>query len=402
MKWDPTRGVRPPKALAEADLIDEDHEEEENVIDAAMSAKILKIAEDQQNEFDGIQMEEGAGDPMVDSNGYAMIQSEWADIEVENEEMNQFIRKNGIAASERIEESRTLADLILSKIREKEEKKASAGNVASEVCSISSPKVVEVYTAIGQFLAKYRSGKLPKAFKIIPRLENWEEVLYLTEPTKWTPNAMHEASKIFASNLNPRMAQRFYNLVLLPAVREDISTNKKLNFHYYEALKKALFKPAAWFKGILLPLLLDQCTLREAVIFGSILSKVTIPPLHIAASLIRICNLHHGDPQQWSVSTSYIMCIMLNKKCSLPITAVTACVDHFSSFANHSAELPVVWHRALLTLVQRYKYDFSQQHRSAISAILKVHFHKGIGPEIRQELQHAATAKWTSTDAMHD
>lgn len=45
------------------------------------------------------------------------------------------------------------------------------------------------------------------------------------------------------------MAQRFYNLVLLPRVRDDISEYKRLNFHLYMALKKALFKPGAWFKG---------------------------------------------------------------------------------------------------------------------------------------------------------
>jgi essential nuclear protein 1 len=45
------------------------------------------------------------------------------------------------------------------------------------------------------------------------------------------------------------MAQRFYNLVLLPRIRDDIAEYKKLNFHLYMALKKALFKPGAWFKG---------------------------------------------------------------------------------------------------------------------------------------------------------
>lgn len=49
------------------------------------------------------------------------------------------------------------------------------------------------------------------------------------------------------------MAQRFYNLVLLPRVRDDIAEYKKLNFHLYSALKKALFKPGAWFKGDMTP-----------------------------------------------------------------------------------------------------------------------------------------------------
>ena len=30
--------------------------------------------------------------------------------------------------------------------------------------------------SVGQILAKYRSGKLPKAFKVIPSLANWEDV----------------------------------------------------------------------------------------------------------------------------------------------------------------------------------------------------------------------------------
>ena len=45
----------------------------------------------------------------------------------------------------------------------------------------------------------------------------------------------------------------FFNLLLLPAVIADIDENKKLNYHYYLALKKACFKPAAFYKGIILP-----------------------------------------------------------------------------------------------------------------------------------------------------
>ena len=58
--------------------------------------------------------------------------------------------------------------------------------------------------------------------QIIPGLQNWEDILYLTDPTAWTPHAMYAATKVFASNLNAKMAQRFYNLVLLPCVCEDI------------------------------------------------------------------------------------------------------------------------------------------------------------------------------------
>ena len=37
-------------------------------------------------------------------------------------------------------------------------------------------RVVNMYKSIKQVLQRYRSGKLPKAFKIIPNLKNWEQV----------------------------------------------------------------------------------------------------------------------------------------------------------------------------------------------------------------------------------
>ena len=74
---------------------------------------------------------------------------------------------------------------------------------------------------------------------------------------------------------------RFYFYVLYPRVRDDIEYYKRLNFHLFMALKKALFKPAAFFKGILLPLAESgNCTLREATIVSSILAKCSIPMLH--------------------------------------------------------------------------------------------------------------------------
>jgi len=48
------------------------------------------------------------------------------------------------------------------------------------------PKVVATFKSIGQFLRTYKSGKMPKAFTLIPRLGNWEDILFLTRPEKWT------------------------------------------------------------------------------------------------------------------------------------------------------------------------------------------------------------------------
>lgn len=58
--------------------------------------------------------------------------------------------------------------------------------------------------------------------------------------------------------------------------RSDIQEKKRLNYHLYEALCKSVYKPSAFFKGILLPLASSgDCTLREATIFASVLARVS-------------------------------------------------------------------------------------------------------------------------------
>jgi len=51
-------------------------------------------------------------------------------------------------------------------------------------------------------------------------------------------------------------------LILLPRVIDDINENKALNYHLYQALRKALYKPAAFYKGVLLPLCEVSCVHR--------------------------------------------------------------------------------------------------------------------------------------------
>jgi essential nuclear protein 1 len=121
---------------------------------------------------------------------------------------------------------RNLADMIMDKIREKEaqEGEHSDGDAMQEEAAEDAsaqlpPKVIEVYTAIGKLLSHYTAGTLPKAFKIIPSLSNWEQILYLTAPDNWSTHAVYAATRIFASNLNPHMAQRFYNIFLLERCR---------------------------------------------------------------------------------------------------------------------------------------------------------------------------------------
>lgn len=277
----------------------------------------------------------------------------------------------------------TLASLIQDKIRDKQTEIATqmTERTGATASSQMDERVVGVFKSVGKILSKYRSGKLPKAFKVIPSLSNWEEVLHMTEPENWTAGAMFQATRIFASNLSSARAQRFYNLVLLPRIRDDISEYKRLNFQLYMALKKSLYKPAAFFKGLLLPLCESgTCTLREALIIGSVLAKTSIPMLHSSAALLKIAEMDYTGANSIFIRT------LLDKKYALPYRVVDAIVFHFARFATDDRDLPVLWHQSLLTFVQRYKEDISVEQKETLLELIRKQSHHEITAEIRREI----------------
>lgn len=276
-----------------------------------------------------------------------------------------------------------LADLIMDKIAEKQTELhtqlSDAGTLRIEDVD---PRVKELYEGVRDVMKRYRSGKVPKAFKIIPKLRNWEQILYITEPHNWSAAAMYQGTRIFSSVLAQHMAQRFYNLVLLPRIRDDLGEYSRLNAHLYAAMRKALFKPAAFMKGFILPLLESgDCTLREAIIIGSVISRNQIPVLHSAACLLKICEM------DYSGANSIFIRIFLEKRYALPYRVIDAAVFHFLRFEHDKREMPVLWHQSLLTFVQRYKNDISTDQREALMALLRKKLHPKITPEIRRELQ---------------
>jgi essential nuclear protein 1 len=377
----------------------DDDEDEQELLDEKTSRRILELGREQQMEMDAEQEREPLRqirkEDVVDSDdddeqeqsvlgededdlvqhdhGYISIVEGTDGLSPEEEAVVASMMGSGG------QERRTLADIILEKIEEKEAEKR--GELQDEDYGVGlPPKVVEVYTDIGKILSRYTAGKLPKAFKVIPSLSNWEEVLYLTRPDLWTPQAMYAATRIFASNLNPKMAQRFYNLVLLDAVRADIVANKKLNYHYYMSLKKSVYKPAAFFKGILLPLCKENCTLREAAIVASVLQRVSIPVHHSAVAIHKLAQLDYSGAASIFIKT------LLNKKYSLPVPVIGSLVRHFANFIDDDRVLPVLWHQSLLVFVQRYKNEVTDSARESLRLVMKKHFHPKITPEIRREL----------------
>ncbi|KAI0662952.1 cell adhesion protein byn-1 [Cubamyces menziesii] len=415
---------------------DDEDESGEVILDPKTSRRIFELARDQQEELDEKEFddEEDEDDsrpsfsaprgPTIDEDEdeldldrYEEDAEEIEEIEVDEDDMKALDALLPANAGER----RTLADIIFSKLDNLESGKPAVSQEkqhdpdrAPDPAAGLDPKVVEVYTKVGQMLTRYKSGPLPKPFKIIPSLPQWSRILALTQPENWSPQACHAATRIFISQMKPPQARLFLEVVLLDAIREDIrltregarknKNHRKLNVHYYESLKRAMYKPGAVFKGIVFPLLNSGCTLQEAAIVASVLAKVKIPLGHSAAALMRLANM------DYSGANSLFIRVLLDKKHALPYKVVDALVFHFIRLSNtykarragDVEKLPVLWHQSLLVFCQRYASDLTPDQKDALLDVVRVNPHPQISPEVRRELVNSVERGAPRPDADGD
>ncbi|KQJ85337.1 bystin [Brachypodium distachyon] len=386
--------------------------EEEASVPSSISAKILREALKQQQE-EGLAEPAAAATtapavvtPAGASSSFAVPVEAGDDDDEDVDEFNGFDAQSeydgGVAEIDEEDEKalaafmskdtsskRTLGDIILQKIREKDATVSAEGRPPVKL----DESVVEIYKEVGKLLSRYTSGKIPQSFKRIPSLVCWAEVLQLTEPEHWSPNAVYQATRLFSSNMNAKNAVRFYDAILLPRIRNDIKQNKRLHFALYQSIKKSLYKPAAFFKGILLPLCQEgNCTLREAVIIGSIIQKVTIPPLHASAALMKLADMEYCG------TTSYFIKLFLDKKYALPYRVLDAVFAHFMRFLDDERNMPVIWHQSLLAFVERYKNELEKKDKEKLVRLLDHQKHYLVTPEIRRELRSSANRGEKATD----
>ena len=250
---------------------------------------------------------------------------------------------------------------------------------------IINQKIVDAYKLVGEVLRTYTSGKLPKAFNILSSTEDWEDLVNITEPYNWTPQAMYNAVIQFSS-ADSTIGTIFFEKYLVPAIKADIKKNKKLNIHYYNCLKRALFKPSAFFKGIILPMS-KSLSGKEASIIGSILRKCSIPNNHASAAIVKLSQLCQNDKKGVSVGALFFIRLLLVKKYALPKEVKDHLVKFFMSYYDFDRnKLPVLWHQTLLCFVQHYKLDLTEDEKINLKDLNNKIGHHLIQSEISKEL----------------
>ncbi|KAI6128421.1 Bystin-domain-containing protein [Pisolithus croceorrhizus] len=402
-----------------------DDEDDEVILDPKTSRKIFELARDQQDELEVPDDEPEDAPPHADTRLQPRSRPDDAlSDDSEEEESTEDISDMGEAEDmfqldstdmqtldtllpANIGERRTLADVIFSKLESAKrpdgvavvQKVQQDGECPDPALGLD-PRLVEAYSKLAVFLHGYKSGPLPKLFKVIPTLPAWARILALTKPEDWSPHACRAATRIFVSTMKPPQAQLFLSVVLLDAIREDIQSNKKLNVQYYEALKRALYKPGAFFKGIVFPMLENGCTLKEAAVVASVVAKKKVPVLHSAAALLRIAQMDYAGPN------SLFIRVLVDKKYQLPYKVVDALVFHFIRLSNtykarsrgDSEKLPVLWHQSLLAFCQRYSPDLTPDQKDALLDVVRANPHAQISPEVRRELVNSVARGEPRTD----
>lgn len=115
------------------------------------------------------------------------------DLEIGEEDAKAFERFQNPDGGKR---TLKLAQIIMDKIQEKQadiqSKLTDEGSLKIEDLD---PRVKEMYEGVRDVMKRYRSGKVPKAFKIIPKLRNWEQILFITEPHNWSAAAMFQGAR---------------------------------------------------------------------------------------------------------------------------------------------------------------------------------------------------------------
>ncbi|URE21265.1 Bystin [Musa troglodytarum] len=162
----------------------------------------------------------------------------------------------------------------------------------------------------------------------------------------------------------------------------DIRKNKRLRFALYQALKRSVYKPAAFFKGVLLPLCQEHALFRNQLSLEALFKKY--PFLPFIQRIVQLKNLVVGVACNLVISlvdkplllmhefiivhsaalmklaeleycgtTSYFIKPFLGKKYALPYRVLDAVVAHFMRFLEDTRIMPVIWHQSVLAFVQR-------------------------------------------------
>ncbi|ABW98072.1 bystin-like protein (nucleomorph) [Hemiselmis andersenii] len=225
-------------------------------------------------------------------------------------------------------------------------------------------KKIKIFERAGLFLRIYRSGKIPKIIKFIPILKNFEEILWLTRPDRWSFQALFTITRMFFSKLNQDQLKRFFCLVLVPRFQEEIFKKKKINPHLFLTIKLSAKKEKFFFSNLIIPICSSKnCTTREAIFLASIISNCKFSINHILCLVLILIK-----DKLFSNSRCLILRGILSKKYNLPNRILEYLMDFFL-FNKNKIKLEK-FRNCFLIFIKNYSAFFSIEEKSCLLKIL--------------------------------
>ena len=113
-------------------------------------------------------------------------------------------------------------------------------------------------------------------------------------------------------------AQRFLALVLLPKVRQDIEDNKRCHFALFQAMKKATYKPDAFFK---VPLPASPLFMKSALTLFSVSIQACLGKLVAWSSIGLLApwllDVWNGGDRLWPAWLLYAVNAVVSQPCPI-------------------------------------------------------------------------------------
>mmetsp|Transcript_41011 Transcript_41011/g.82532 ORF Transcript_41011/g.82532 Transcript_41011/m.82532 type:complete len:245 (+) Transcript_41011:40-774(+) len=232
----------------------------------------------------------------------------------------------------------------------------SSSNIFSKV------RIIKIFERTSLLLKIYRSGKLPKLIKVLPFLKNFEEFLWLLRPDSWSPQALSVITRLFINNLDNLQIGRFFSQIIVPRLQEVIFQRKNISVHIFLSLKISTIRSKSFISFILIPLFKgENCTAKEAIIFGSIISRFHFSQGNFLWALMNLVKNPCNSPRLILIRA------FLSKGKPLPYRALDLLIDFFLQNSNNRKNS--TYKKCFLVFLKNYYCFISNEDKKRILRI---------------------------------
>ncbi|KAH0788206.1 Bystin-domain-containing protein [Histomonas meleagridis] len=242
------------------------------------------------------------------------------------------------------------------------------------------PKVKNLYIQLGKILRSFQGGKLPAAVNALATQKNityWLDLLYLTQPFKWTINALTSVTLTFQHYASVKRNTIYNEQILLEYVLDRLESPRPIPKTIMEPITIAARTPQSFLVGFLIPLSTETiCPSKTAKFISTLIAQIKLPNTYANVFIDHLCK---SDRSQ--VITLFLS-RLISRSYALTISSIDAIYAYFLSYQGDSEQMPMIWHNAILEFVQKYGKNLLDEQKEGLTELVKTKSNPKITPQI--------------------